>query len=334
MSFPKKLIPPVCAGILLVCGAWGFLVHRTVNQLAVYELPADIGSFFSNNMDYLVRNAPRPDIRRSSDPSEAPKHFIDIEMYGPDAAHTMPLHWKEAVVKYTEDTLFKYGYVPYQIGMTVQALTRSFKTLDKDSILFYAADLGHYAGDANVPLHTTVNYDGQLTDQKGLHSLWESTIPELMLAGYNFSSTHRASYLKDPELAAWTAIRRAAALVPVLLAKEKEVSLGFTDQEKYRVQIRRGKEYKSYTSAFARAYAQSLGSSVNEQLIHSADLTADLWYTAWVNAGKPDLHTINQGWNAEKEAVFQKEKDAFRQNNLVKDGLLHALKQAPGGNTE
>ncbi|HVZ26466.1 MAG TPA: zinc dependent phospholipase C family protein [Sediminibacterium sp.] len=333
-SFSKKLLPVICTVILSICGAWGFLVHRTVNQLAVYELPAEIAPFFSNHMDYLVRNAPRPDIRRSSDPTEAPKHFIDIEMYGPDALHKMPVHWKDAVARYTQDTLLKYGYVPYQIGMTVQALTRSFIAHNKDSILFYAADLGHYAGDANVPLHTTVNYDGQLTGQKGLHSLWESTIPALLESSYNLYSPHKASFVKDPELAAWIAVRRAAALLPALLSKEQELSQQFTDQEKYRVQMRKGKEYKSYTTAFVKAYAAALGNSVNEQLIHSADLTADLWYTAWVNAGKPDLSDINQGWGGEKEAAFEQELAAFRQNSLVKTGLLQALKQVPVANNE
>ena len=92
---------------------------------------------------------------------------------------------KRAVEKYSWDTLKKYGYVPYQILIEDSLLVNALKQKNADSIFFYAVDLAHYIEDANVPLHTTNNYDGQLTNQKGLHALWESTIPELELSDYN-----------------------------------------------------------------------------------------------------------------------------------------------------
>jgi hypothetical protein len=45
-------------------------------------------------------------------------------------------------------------------------LTQAFKEKRKSEILFIAADLGHYIADAHMPLHTSDNHDGQLTDQK------------------------------------------------------------------------------------------------------------------------------------------------------------------------
>jgi hypothetical protein len=113
-------------------------------------------------MNNLVSNSTRPDIRRNTDKTEATKHFIDLEAYGPNAANMMPLDWANAVKKYNEDTLLKYGYVPYVIVNQLEKLTNAFRSKNKDSILFYAADLGHYIGDAHVPLHTTLNYDGPL----------------------------------------------------------------------------------------------------------------------------------------------------------------------------
>src|SRR5688572_18617503 len=132
-------------------------------------------------MDYGVRYSVRPDERRNSDSTEATKHFIDFEAFGDSAAWKMPQDWNSAVQQYTKDSLLKYGYVPYQIMVLKEQLTNSFRQKNKDSILFYAADMGHYIADAHVPLHTSINYDGQLTGQKGLHSLWESVIPEIEL---------------------------------------------------------------------------------------------------------------------------------------------------------
>jgi hypothetical protein len=307
--------------------SWGFLVHKTIHQLAVYQLPSTVAPFFYANMDKLVYDAARPDIRRNTDSTEATKHFIDIEAFGENAIRKMPLEWDAAIKVYAKDSLLKYGYVPYQVIFTQDKLVEAFKMKNKDSIVFYAADLGHYIGDAHVPLHTTLNYDGQLTNQKGLHSLWESMIPELEIGNYNLFTKHKAKYLNNPALAIWKAVRNANALLPEMLAKEKEVTLQFTDAEKFRVQMRRGKEVKNYSTAFAKAYALSLKNSINNQLLASSSLIADFWYTAWVDAGKPDLSNLVNN-NAEKQSSFVNEYQLFQQNQLIKTNKLLAKKDA------
>ncbi len=317
----------VFAGILIGLSSWGFLVHKTIHQLAVYQLPSTIAPFFYANMDKLVYDAVRPDIRRNTDSKEATKHFIDIEAYGTDAIRKMPLEWQSALNIYAKDSLLKYGYVPYQVIFTKEKLVEAFKMKNKDSIVFYAADLGHYIGDAHVPLHTTLNYDGQLTNQKGLHSLWESMIPELGIGNYNLFTTHKAKYLNKPALAIWKAVRNANALLPAMLAKEKEVTLQFSDTEKFRVQMRRGKEVKNYSTAFVKAYALSLKNTVNNQLLASSSLIADFWYTAWVDAGKPDLSGLVSN-AAEKQSLFENELQLFQQNQLIKANKLLAKKDA------
>src|SRR4029077_16003668 len=41
---------------------------------------------------------------------------------------------------------------------------------------FYAGILSHYVADAHVPFHATVNYDGQLTGQRGIHARFEGEL--------------------------------------------------------------------------------------------------------------------------------------------------------------
>jgi hypothetical protein len=326
ISVKKVFISLSLVACWLLISSWGFLVHKTVQQLAIYELPKSIRPFFYQHKDKLVYDAPRPDIRRNQDSTEATKHFIDLEMFGDNAANDMPLDWDAAVKKYTKDSLLKYGYVPYHVIYMKGKLTEAFRAQNKDSILFYASDLGHYISDANVPLHTTVNYDGQLTNQKGIHGLWESMIPEIEITHYNLYSKHKATYLKQPEQAIWAAVRTAAALVPEMLAKEKELSVSFTDAQKYRVQIRRGKEYKSYTSDFAKAYAVTLKSSINDQLLTSANLIADFYYTAWVDAGRPNLEELHKTFNHADRKAMKSEQKIFRKNALIVSDKLIAKK--------
>jgi len=324
MLVRKYIFSAVLLVALVGLSSWGFLVHRTINQIAIYNLPEPLRSFFHKDKTYLVYNAPRPDIRRNTDKSEATKHFIDLEKFGPNAANDMPMDWASAVKKYTEDSLKEYGWGPYNAIMQLDNLTKAFKSGNQDSILFYAADLGHYIGDLHVPLHTTINYDGQLTGQKGLHALWESTIPELTMQDYQLYNAHKPVYLKEPAKALWIDIRKAASLVPTMLAAEKELTTQFTPETKYRTQMRYGKETKTYTKEFAEAYAKTLGVTINAQLIASANMITDFWYTAWVNAGKPDLSTsraLNTG--------LEEELNAFKKNQLIKEGLLISKKSKP-----
>jgi hypothetical protein len=325
MKLTRSLIvSAVLLGIVLVSSSWGFLVHKTTHQLAVYQLPVPLQSFFYTHIDNVVSNSVRPDQRRNSDPTEATKHFIDLEMFGTDAANKMPLEWDNAVAMFTKDSLIKYGYVPYHIIYMQAKLTEAFKQKNKDSILFYAADLGHYIGDAHVPLHTTINYDGQLTGQKGMHSLWESTVPDIEIAQYNLYTSHKASYLSDSKTAIWTAVRKGYNMVGFMLETERTVSKNFTEADKYELKMWYGKETKAYTLPFAKAYGIALKNTVNERLIESANLIADFWYTAWVDAGKPDLSAFE---NTSLAQDLQKELGAYQQNSLVKDGFLRALKR-------
>ena len=97
-----------------MCSSWGFLVHRTINQLAIYELPEEIQPFFYRNMEYLVKNAPRPDERRNQDSTEATKHFVDLEMFEHTETDRMPLKFDEAISKVFRHFFFYSQHIRHQ----------------------------------------------------------------------------------------------------------------------------------------------------------------------------------------------------------------------------
>jgi hypothetical protein len=89
------------------------------------------------------------------------------------------------------------------------------------------------------------------------------------------------------------------------------------------VQVRKGKEYKTYTSSFARAYSTRLGKTINEQLLRSSNLIADFWYTSWVDGGKPDLDILLSAPFVKKERkALKQECAAYRHNRLIEKNLL------------
>lgn len=324
----KKLILSLSTILLIVTlSSWGFLVHKTTHQLAVYALPKKLGTFFYQNLDYLVYNSVRPDVRRKDDKTEESKHFIDIDapVFGENAIETMPEKWEDALQKYPLDTLLKYGTVNWEVMKLQKKLTNAFRNKMKDSILYYAADLGHYIEDAHVPLHTSINYDGQLSNQKGIHALWESVVPEIHITGYNLYQKHKARYLKDPQHSIWIAFRKSNSLLKDVLAEEIKASEGFTDATKFKQTESFGRLRKNYTGAFAKAYAARLGNTINERLLESASLVSDFWYTAWVDAGCPDLSEI-QAVSPEVESKLKEEKKSWKANELISKGLLQSTK--------
>ena len=172
--------------------SWGFFGHQKINRMAVFTLPSEMIGFYKKHIEYITEHAVDPDKRRYANADEAPRHYIDIDHYGPYAFDSVPKYWKSAVKKYSEDTLIAYGIVPWHIEKMMYRLTEAFKEGNMDLILHYSADLGHYVADSHVPLHTTENYNGQMTNQKGIHGFWESRIPELKSDGYDYFEIGRA----------------------------------------------------------------------------------------------------------------------------------------------
>ena len=271
--------------------AWGFFAHRRINRLAVFSLPIEMIGFFKENIQFITENAVNPDRRRYAVEGEAEKHFIDADVYGDSAIYKLPRYWHQALEMYGEDTLRAYGIGPWNVHHVKLNLTEAFAKKDAKAILRLAADLGHYIGDINVPLHTTVNYNGQLTGQHGIHAFWESRIPELLSDNYDFF-VGKASYVENTQLAAWDAVIQAHLALDSVLLFEKELSQRFDLDKKYSFIDRNNVTTKSYSAEFTKAYSAMLDGQVERQMRKSIKMTADFWYTAWVDAGQPDLNEL------------------------------------------
>ena len=129
---------------------------------------------YKPNAEFLKEHAIDPDKRRYALPAEAARHYIDLDHYGEYPFVTLPRKWKDAVAKFSEDSLNAHGIVPWWIQTMMLRLTDAFREKNQAKILKLSAEIGHYIADAHVPLHTNSNYNGQMTDQKGIHGFWES----------------------------------------------------------------------------------------------------------------------------------------------------------------
>ena len=291
---------------------WGFYAHMTINKIAVFTLPAEMIGFYKHHLTYITENAVNPDKRRYAIKEEAPRHYIDLDVYGDSAVYTMPRYWDDAVTKFTEDTLQTYGIVPWHINRVHYQLIDAMRIKDPLAILRISADLGHYIADANVPLHTTENYNGQLTNQRGIHGFWESRLPELFMNDYDLF-TGKAKFLDNVQLAAWNAVTNAHLALDSVLTFEKELSEKTNADKKYTYEQRGQTTVKTYSKNYSQAYHNRLNHMVERQMKASIQMVGDVWYTCWVNAGQPDLQNIiGVELTEEQRLVLKKELEEWK----------------------
>lgn len=272
---------------------WGFYAHSLINRQAVFSLPPEMIRFYKPHIEFVTEKAVNPDKRRYAVEGEAEKHFIDLDNYGDSALLILPKYWPEAIVKISEDSLRANGIGPWSAYLTMLSLTKAFEQKNSAAILRLSADLGHYLGDLNVPLHTTKNYNGQLTGQEGIHGFWESRVPELMATDYSLW-VGKAEYVEKPQLAIWEAVANAHSQVDSVLAIEHRLTEDFPEDQKYSYEERNKLTVRVYSREFTEAFALALDHQIERQMKRSIKMIADFWYTAWINAGQPDLTSLDQ----------------------------------------
>ncbi|MEO5947693.1 MAG: zinc dependent phospholipase C family protein [Chitinophagaceae bacterium] len=296
---------------------WGFYGHRMINHYAVFLLPPEMMVLYKPQIDFLSEHAVDPDKRRYAIPEEGPRHYIDIDHYGTYPYDSLPRKWVDAVAKYSEETLNMYGIVPWWLQTMLVRLTNAFKEKNQTKILKYSADIGHYMADSHVPLHASSNHNGQFTDQKGIHGFWESRIPELLAEKEWDFFIGKAEYIKNPADFIWTRVLESAAAADTVLKFEKELTSSFPGDQKYSFEDRNGITIRQYSSAFTKAYDVMMKGMVERRMRQSIFAVASFWYTAWVNAGQPDLKKLS---NKEFSAADLKEFEGL--NNSWKNSSI------------
>jgi hypothetical protein len=280
---------------------WGFYAHEKINYLSVFLLPPEMIGFYKKHIDYIREHATDPDKRRYAIAEEAPRHFIDINHYGHYPFPLLPRGYDSAVAKYSRDTITTYGIVPWWIQIMKARLVKAFKEKNAVRILQLSAEIGHYIGDAHVPLHACKNHNGQYTNQHGIHGFWESRIPELLAETQFDFWIGKAVYLPKPLDYMWERVMESAAAADTVLLFEQHLSSRFPSDQKFSFEVRNGIILRQYSSHYTRSYNDLLEGMVERRMRQSIYAIASYWYTAWVDAGQPDLSQLTPTPFSEEE---------------------------------
>ena len=297
---------------------WGFFAHQKINYYAVFLLPPQMLVFYKPNIQFISEHAVDPDKRRYMIPAEGPRHYIDIDRYGRYPYNELPRRWDSAVAKFGEDTLTANGVVPWWIQIMKLRLTTAFKEKDAAKILKLSADIGHYIADAHVPLHASSNHNGQHTGQRGIHGFWESRLPELLAdKEWNFF-IGKAEYIPNTQDFIWKRVLESAAAVDTVLRAEKDLTMQFAADKKFAFEDRNGTLLRQYSRPFSIAYNNALNGMVERRMRQSIFAVASFWYTAWVDAGQPDLAKLTGTAFSEAELKeFEEMNKAWRSAGMI-----------------
>jgi hypothetical protein len=205
------------------------------------------------------------------------------------------------------DRFSEYGIVPYHLLQMQNRLTNAFRAKDEKAILRLSAEMGHYIGDAHVPLHTTENYNGQLTNQVGIHAFWESRIPELFADREYDLFVGKARYIEKPKEYFWEVVLASHQLVDSVLTIERRLSETFPQDQQFCFDERLNRTIRIQCEAYAAAYQEAMRGMVEQRMRDAILAIASSWYTAWIDAGQPDLSDLGEAKLTRKEIENLKE---------------------------
>ena len=269
---------------------WGFFGHKKINELAIYALPNELRPFYKSHSKEIIEWSVAPDQRRYVIAEEGMKHYIDLDLYD---SFPLPKYWNQAVEQYGKEYLEERGVVPWNTFFVYHGLVKAMAAKDYRRIIKISADLGHYIADAHVPLHTTSNYNGQYSDQLGVHAFWESRLPELYFDTYDLFSK-RAAYVEDVQEELWLTVNESNELLTPMLKLEAEITLKVGEDKKY-AYMQKGKRVVRTPSEYYSSIYNKEGGGVVEQRMRTAIYrVSSLWFSAWIDAGQPELIEFEQ----------------------------------------
>jgi hypothetical protein len=260
--------------------AWSWEAHRFIMRRALEILPAEIKPFFMEHREEVVARSIDPDLWRDAGWEEDQNHFVNFgapEM-GPFPFVAFPRDQTAALEKFGEAGMKRLGTLPWRLQEMVGNLRRAFEGFPKgigvspQLTVLYSGAAAHYIQDATQPLHASNNYDGQLTDQRGVHSRFETGLIERFESRITITpgQPKAVASLRDYSF-------------DTLLASYQKVD-GILKADKEAIDAK-----DAYDDQYFEAFFAKVKPTFEGQLSTAVTATASIIMTAWDQAGRPAL---------------------------------------------
>jgi Secretion system C-terminal sorting domain len=269
----KRILTKTVVSIIFISlfAGWGSTGHKIINSNITVCFPPSM-NFPATWSPFLIAHASDPDNRKGSDPTESPRHFIDIDAYPEFVAHGfISQNYDSVVALHTSYWVIKQGILPWAIVRWEDSLKRAFQQGNWNMAMQLSADLGHYVGDGHQPLHCTQNYDGDMTNQSGVHSRYETKLVGQYQSSIVYTNDS-ASYVSNI----------SNYVFDFLYLSNKDV-----DTVLYGDSVAHAAD-ATYGTTYLQKYWDICGNQIIQLMKNASKSTADLIYSAWVDAGSPN----------------------------------------------
>ena len=284
----KKLVVAAVAVALLALqagvSAWGMDVHRLITKRAIEGLPSELKAFYLAKADFIVEHSVDPDLWRTAELStrfgnEDPNHFLDYDGFNEPAPFKgVPRDWDAVVQKYGADLANKNGRLPWRAEEMFGKLTAAFKDLERggfaaDNIRYLSAVMAHYVEDGHQPFHAVTNYDGQLTNQRGIHGRFETDLVLRNKATLKLTPVV-IKPIVDIKTFFFDTLLDSQSMAADILAADKKAA----------------ETREFYDDAYFADLAKNGALTIAEKRFSdAASGVASVWMAAWEKAGKPKM---------------------------------------------
>jgi hypothetical protein len=297
----RKIVSAATAFVLTVLApssalAWGQAAHRYIMSRAIDILPAELKPFFEHYRADLVVRVMDPDTWREIGWDDNPNHFVDFGVadYGPYPFSALPRDYSAAIAKFGVTTVRRYGLLPWREAEEFDNLRRTLAMLTKGStnaaslvyapfdVVLFTGAMSHYIQDATQPLHASDNFNGQLTNQLGIHQRFEDQLFERYRDRLTITPGP-VSAVSNPRDVAFDELLASYLLVKPLLDADKDASAGKA----------------TYDDDYFEKLFTKTKPMLEKRLADAIRLTASMIVGAWEQAGRPTLRT-EVPWPVEK----------------------------------
>lgn len=260
--------------------AWGFEAHKFIAEQMIALLPAEIRPLFEQRKSYIIERAVDPDLWRNVFPEEDPNHFVDLDYFGTYPYSELPHEFDRAVQKYGREVIHQQGTLPWRVAEFYGKLQNEFVNLKRpnassfgqDNIAYYSAIIAHYVSDGHVPLHSVVNYNGQRTNQDGIHGRWESELFERTRPRLKLAPAAPAP-VKDPREFMFDVLLASNRLADAVLEADKKAVVG--------------RDF--YDDVYFAAFEKDQFTAVQQRINDAITAVSSVILGAWDAAGRPGL---------------------------------------------
>jgi len=255
--------------------AWGrngqrLVVNKAIDTLET--LPPEFRGFFESSRALLAQHVTDPLDAIAKSPTERHNHFILLDKYGRFPFEALPRSYKAAVTKFSKPKLDATGLLPWQIGVYSEKLTEAMKAGKWDEARLDAAILANYVAEAHDPFNTTDNFDGRLSAQPGVNERFGTALIDRYSSFFPMRPND-AVFVSDPTDRAFEACLSSHSWLETILLADRNA--------------RRGES--SFNDEYYDRFYNQAAAILIRQLSDAATDVGSFWFTAWKNAGSPQL---------------------------------------------